>query len=222
MELLEFYGGFSASVDGVSPVQEYCLKYLEQTWRTCMTKSEWSGWAQAFGGFLAILGAVLIASSQERKARINALRVAVARVRIAHAGIARVATNVANNGAKLIEEAEKKRLLAEEYLMIARSVNYELLSPKWNGRLDSLRADAVRIISSLKNYEQSKPTVGELHWHEYWHENMADEARQVELSLAFCGLVFDAPHPGLRECSNRTWWWVGTLTLCLLLLSKSS
>lgn len=51
-----------------SPPPEFCLAFVD-TWATCMTKSEWSGWAQAVFSVLAILAAVTIAEVQHWRQR---------------------------------------------------------------------------------------------------------------------------------------------------------
>ncbi|WP_448677311.1 hypothetical protein [Delftia acidovorans] len=70
MDASEIYNGIATAVEAAKPAQEYCLKYLDQTWGTCMTKAEWSGWAQAvfsvaaiFSGFIALF----VASALQRK-----------------------------------------------------------------------------------------------------------------------------------------------------------
>jgi len=53
------------------PPQEYCLLWVD-TWATCMTKAEWSGWMQAIGAVLAVAFAGAIAAKQIKAARIDA------------------------------------------------------------------------------------------------------------------------------------------------------
>jgi len=57
------------------PTPEYCLFGLNW-WPLCMTKAEWSGWAQAIGAAAAIFFAVRIAGTQERQRRREAVTVA--------------------------------------------------------------------------------------------------------------------------------------------------
>lgn len=63
MDKSNLIDGGSATVMTPNPAQEYCLFFLNQ-WPTCMTKSEWSGWAQAVFSVLAIIAAILIARAQ--------------------------------------------------------------------------------------------------------------------------------------------------------------
>ena len=51
------------------PATEYCFLWIDW-WPLCMTKSEWSGWAQAIGAVLALAIAIAIPA----KARLDARR----------------------------------------------------------------------------------------------------------------------------------------------------
>jgi hypothetical protein len=53
----------AAAVVASKPPQEYCFLGVE-TWATCMTKGEWSGWVQAFGSIAAIVGMFFLAKYQ--------------------------------------------------------------------------------------------------------------------------------------------------------------
>ncbi|MEQ6309895.1 hypothetical protein ABN448_21950 [Delftia acidovorans] len=53
MEAVEIYNGIAKAVEAAKPAQEYCFLWLSH-WSTCMTKSEWSGWAQAIGVAFAL------------------------------------------------------------------------------------------------------------------------------------------------------------------------
>jgi len=53
----------AAAVVASKPPQEYCLLWID-SWATCMTKGEWSGWMQALGAVAAIAGAFVIANWQ--------------------------------------------------------------------------------------------------------------------------------------------------------------
>ncbi|WP_370682227.1 hypothetical protein [Comamonas sp. GB3 AK4-5] len=57
--------GIGKAIVAVSPAQEYCALWID-SWATCMTKSEWSGWVQAIGSVLAICAAVWVFSLQQR------------------------------------------------------------------------------------------------------------------------------------------------------------
>jgi len=69
---------------------EYCLLWINH-WATCMSKSEWSGWAQVVGATLAVLAAVLVPAIQhvasERRA-LNAMRREYERVVRLHLSVA--------------------------------------------------------------------------------------------------------------------------------------
>jgi len=56
------------AVEATKPAQEYCFLWID-SWPTCMTKSEWSGWMQAFGSVAAIVGSVLLTERQIRHDR---------------------------------------------------------------------------------------------------------------------------------------------------------
>jgi len=68
METLEIYSGIANAIEMTKPAQEYCLKFVSQTWRTCMTKAEWSGWMQAIFSVIAIIAVFIVATCQRRQA----------------------------------------------------------------------------------------------------------------------------------------------------------
>ncbi len=49
MDTNELLVGLARAVVATKPAEEYCLRLLDQTWWTCLTKAEWASWAQAFG-----------------------------------------------------------------------------------------------------------------------------------------------------------------------------
>lgn len=64
--------GIGRAVAAANPAQEYCLFYWN-VWPMCMTKAEWSGWAQAIGVFIALL----LPFWNARRVRRRSLRVAI-------------------------------------------------------------------------------------------------------------------------------------------------
>lgn len=62
--------GIGKVVAAAKPAQEYCFLWIDW-WPMCMTKSEWSGWAQAIGTFAAIVFALAVPYFQNtyRRAR---------------------------------------------------------------------------------------------------------------------------------------------------------
>jgi hypothetical protein len=56
---------------------EYCLFGLDH-WSLCMQKTEWSGWAQAFGSLLALAIAIWIPAKARRDVRKDAKAAALA------------------------------------------------------------------------------------------------------------------------------------------------
>lgn len=183
--------------------QEYCFLFIDW-WPLCMTKSEWSGWMQVFGGLLTIIGAIWISTREQRLAKLSSMQVAISKTRIVHNGLIVIATNAANDKSLLFDEIEKMRFMAEEYLMISRSINSEVLSAKWNACIYSIRADAIRLISCLTQFANSPKTVRLDMGHPHYHRQMTAEARQVEISLAFCGEILSRPHPGVQEDSSSS------------------
>ena len=52
--------GIGKVVAAAKPAQEYCLLWSDYWWWMCMTKAEWSGWAQAIGSIVALLMAAAL------------------------------------------------------------------------------------------------------------------------------------------------------------------
>lgn len=69
MELGFYQAVTNAATTYISASDEYCLKGLEQTWRYCMTKTEWSGWAQVIGVLFGLLIAIFVPFFERRHAR---------------------------------------------------------------------------------------------------------------------------------------------------------
>ena len=65
---------------------EYCLLWIDH-WSLCMQKGEWSGWVQAIGSILAILGAFWLSYGQLRGARKQAIDAEQRRLRRRHNAI---------------------------------------------------------------------------------------------------------------------------------------
>ncbi len=68
MEATEIYNGIARAVEAAKPAQEYCFLWIPH-WSACMTKSEWSGWAQAIFSVLAIYFSSRIAFATLTKQR---------------------------------------------------------------------------------------------------------------------------------------------------------
>ena len=71
MDVNQLIKGIGEAAAAAKPPQEYCFLWIDW-WPMCMTKSEWSGWMQAVFSVLAILAAVLVATSQRRQALVDA------------------------------------------------------------------------------------------------------------------------------------------------------
>lgn len=75
MNVDQVMDGIGKAVAATKPTQEYCFLWIDH-WSMCMTKSEWSGWMQAFGAVLALGIAIWAAGSyvrlEKRDAVVNA------------------------------------------------------------------------------------------------------------------------------------------------------
>ncbi|MGF6211820.1 hypothetical protein [Comamonas sp. 4034] len=73
MDTNQLVTAIGEAVANARPAQEYCLLWGDlqiNSWWSCMTKSEWSGWMQAIFGALAILSSALLAiwiANRERR-----------------------------------------------------------------------------------------------------------------------------------------------------------
>lgn len=61
-----------AAVTYIGASDEYCLKAIKQTWWTCLTKSEWASWLQAFFSVAAIFGSYWLGQRAFKKELENA------------------------------------------------------------------------------------------------------------------------------------------------------
>lgn len=53
MDAIQLIKALGDAAAAAKPPQEYCLLWID-SWATCMTKAEWSGWMQAVGSVVAI------------------------------------------------------------------------------------------------------------------------------------------------------------------------
>lgn len=60
MESNQLLEGLGRAVEAAKPAQEYCLRVLDQSWWSCMTKAEWSGWMQAVFSVVAIFASCAV------------------------------------------------------------------------------------------------------------------------------------------------------------------
>ncbi|WP_157759999.1 hypothetical protein [Delftia acidovorans] len=65
MDAVDIYNGIARAVEAAKPAQEYCFFWIPH-WSTCLTKSEWASWIQAFG-ILSFLYGPWILSKLRRK-----------------------------------------------------------------------------------------------------------------------------------------------------------
>jgi hypothetical protein len=77
MDTNQLMAGLAAAVNAAKPAPEYCFLWIE-SWATCMTRSEWSGWMQFFGAFGALVVALWLPYLQARIGRANHFSLAVA------------------------------------------------------------------------------------------------------------------------------------------------
>lgn len=179
------------------PPQEYCLMWIDH-WSMCMTKSEWASWIQAFGAISAILGAAWIAARQERNARRQSKQLAVRKTRSALAGLVAAAELVREKGSYWLADAGAKRLLAEEHLQVARSIDAEQLHLSWTVHVYGLRSLGVQLVSALTRFEQSRsrqghPGLGEA----AAHDELVKAAAEIEAHLLKIQEFVSHSHPGV-------------------------
>lgn len=98
-----------AALKPAEPAAEYCLFWI-QGWPVCMTKAEWSGWAQAIGSIVGLGIAIWAANRATRAARqlhLEAVRMQAAQ-QIAHAmTILAGVTHAADNAMHAIDRRRR-------------------------------------------------------------------------------------------------------------------
>lgn len=69
MHTNQFIESIVRAVKGAESSPEFCLRFFEQRWWSCMTKAEWSGWMQAVFSVVAIFAAAVFTWWQLRAPR---------------------------------------------------------------------------------------------------------------------------------------------------------
>lgn len=148
--------GIGQAVAAVAP-QEYCLFWSDYWWWMCMTKSEWSGWMQAVGAVLAILGAFCLSKLQELNNVKRSKKSAILRVKAYVAAINSIAKSL--NESEQFDELHINRLQAylREVLSVGATIPAEVLNAKWLLAFESSRLIGTQLVvlceQSLKNPE---------------------------------------------------------------------
>jgi len=127
---------------------EICLLWGDwqiQRWWSCMTKAEWSGWMQAIGAVLAILGAFYLSKIQESSNQLRLKKSAVIRVKVFASNVlscARILGKV-----EVVEELEMMRHQAflKETLAVGLAIPVEVLNGKWLHAFETSRLIATQL-----------------------------------------------------------------------------
>lgn len=118
-----------------------------------MTKSEWSGWAQAIGAVIAILGAVGIAWWQARSNLLHQQWLMVSLSRTAAGSLAAVIEDVLSRGGRPIVVLEARRRAAEQVVSDFRAIRIETLALRWTEAVVALRAIAIQVEGAIRSAE---------------------------------------------------------------------
>ena len=145
MKTEQIIEGIGKAVADTKPSQEYCLFWWDW-WPMCMTKAEWSGWMQAIGAVLAILGAFYLSSRQERSDLKRAQKSAVLRVKAFVAAVNAVAKSL--NEFERLDEfyIYRQQAYLREMLSAGASISAEVLDAKWILAFESARLIATQLI----------------------------------------------------------------------------
>ena len=162
------------------------------------TSQDLASWVQAVGAVAAILGALWIASSQERAQNLKTKQAAVKKARSALAGVEFVAEQVLERRTSIRSDVVSLRMLAGEYLEVARSVDAEALSLEWITQIYGLRVAAVRLFAALQKFEDSPVRPGQTGIVEQSHVvALLQEVADIRLRLGSIHAVLVEKHPGV-------------------------
>lgn len=133
----------------LKPPPDFCFLWIDH-WSTCMTKSEWSGWAQAFGAVLAIMGAIAVAWWQENARALESKQLAIIQVRNAAGTLDAVVEAAAEDRSRKVDSIQAWLALAEQAVNDFRVVPVEKLSLQWNVAVIALRSLALQVDLALR------------------------------------------------------------------------
>lgn len=142
------------AVEAAKLPQEYCLLYID-SWATCMTKAEWSGWMQAIGAVFAILCAIGVAAWQVTAEARRNRRVALALFRPFAGALVAMPLRLPNGGTRSLWDIRLTRLLLEGELRRVESVPLHALVGKEEMGFMALRLGALQALEALKIAEST-------------------------------------------------------------------
>lgn len=119
------------------------------------TSADLASWVQAVGAGAAIFGAFAVASRQERARLEEAKESAKTRTLAVLSQLEAIAIELRRTNNLSAFDLVPARMLADEYLQVARSIDAEVLSTDWIAGIYSMRIVAVRLAAGLHQYEPS-------------------------------------------------------------------
>jgi hypothetical protein len=119
-----------------------------------LSKAEAPAWVQAIGSIGAIFGAAWIAGYQERSRARDARKAAVKRARNFAGTVQGTIEDVINRGSLYAVHMVMRRVVLEEAVLDARSINSEVLRLEWIVAVQGLRAIALNVCELMRGFEQ--------------------------------------------------------------------
>jgi hypothetical protein len=123
--------------------------------RWLMANQHLSAWVQAVGTIAAILAAAWIARRQERKAAHAAKSIAVKKAVTFAATVQNGAEEVREKGSMWTQHSKLRRLVLEEAVLDARTIDVALLNLEWLVAVHGLRSIAVQMCEVMRQFESS-------------------------------------------------------------------
>lgn len=119
-----------------------------------LSKAEAPAWVQAIGSIGAIFGAAWIAGYQERSRAMDAKKAAVKRARNFAGAVQGTIEDVIDRGSLHAIHMVMRRVVLEEAVLDARSINSEVLRLDWIIAIQGLRAIALNVCEMMRSFEQ--------------------------------------------------------------------
>lgn len=146
-QLIKAIGEASANT---KPAQEYCLFWLDW-WPMCMTKSEWSGWVQAFGSIFAIFAVFLLAYyqfAQQRRLAAKSAHTIFTKVMAGLVAFKHALNNDYFDGRDLFY-VRLQRSLLEDHLSICKGIAFQDIGIGYKELLLATRATLIQLMLAL-------------------------------------------------------------------------
>lgn len=182
---------------------DYCFFWIDH-WSTCMQKSEWASWVQAFGAIAAIIGAAWIAGDQERKRILSQKQAAISKARTFAGSLLGAAEGIRERGGIVLINVRAHRVVLEELVQDSRGIAPESLHLTWIAAVSALRSIGVQMAQAVRDAETPEGKSGSFDLvNRVKYQNMLETVAELESRALTHSETLKDDHPGVRRFDKQ-------------------